>query len=443
MDRPRHIEDLADELLSEVLSFLLRPEPRPFNFLPALLNPYTMTSSTSSTRGLPSEANSDLDRFRLVNKRFMRIGTPRKFSRFVVRFSEEGFKRLEHLLDMQLACYVRHFTYMVRPFYQGSGWPQVLNGVGIDGSRVPISVLRSRLENQNSLTATNRDLVLLRRAFASFPSLKQVKLLRLVDKTDNYLGECIRGGPLEETVVLDWEAACTRAIINLGIALSESTCKPIQFYTPHTHTITPEMTTKLLQVPPTLLSTIATRLTSLDITFHPITDATANITALSTVFHNFFLATTNLTSLHLSSLSHQPLSIDYVIPPTLQLTRLHTLSLENWVLNAEDLTSIIRRHSHLREFKLHTVHLLNGRWKDVLSVLRYEMAVLQRVALDHVNYSRLPDRDYRHPNGKVNWLGITPEQLRALTVDDLGDDGVRINSNQAWIWAKWVMARPR
>lgn len=120
MDRPRHIEDLADELLSEILSFLLRPEPRPFDFLPGLTT-YTLGSSTSSTRGLSSEVNSDLDRFRLVNKRFMRIGTPRKFSRFVVRFSEEGFRRLEHLLDMQLACYVRHFTYMVRPFYQGSG----------------------------------------------------------------------------------------------------------------------------------------------------------------------------------------------------------------------------------------------------------------------------------------------------------------------------------
>jgi len=121
MDRPRHIEDLADELLSEILSFLLRPEPRLFGFLPALPNPYIRSSSTSSTRGLSSEANSDLDRFRLVNKRFMRIGTPRKFSYFVVRFSEEGFRRLEHLLDMQLACYVRRFTYMVRPFYQGSG----------------------------------------------------------------------------------------------------------------------------------------------------------------------------------------------------------------------------------------------------------------------------------------------------------------------------------
>lgn len=64
---------------------------------------------------------TDLDRFRLVCKRFMRIGTPQMFSRFVLRFSNEGFKRLEDLLNMQLACHARYFTYMVRPFYRGRG----------------------------------------------------------------------------------------------------------------------------------------------------------------------------------------------------------------------------------------------------------------------------------------------------------------------------------
>lgn len=119
MDRPRHIEDLADELLSEVLSFLTGPD---------LLRHDSLLTSPSD---LPSEPNRygerlDLDRFRLVNRRFMRIGTPRKFCRFVLRFSSEGFKRLEEFLDMQLACHVRHFTYMVRPFYQGSGTVSVL-----------------------------------------------------------------------------------------------------------------------------------------------------------------------------------------------------------------------------------------------------------------------------------------------------------------------------
>lgn len=119
MDRPRNIDDLADELISEVLSFLLGSEQ--------LLNDNALARDADLAPGPDLSAVSvygeqtELDRFRLVCRRFMRIGTPRKFPRFVLRFSREGFGRLEDLLSMQLACHVRYFTYMVRPFYQGSG----------------------------------------------------------------------------------------------------------------------------------------------------------------------------------------------------------------------------------------------------------------------------------------------------------------------------------
>lgn len=110
--QPRHIHNLPDELLSEILSYMLGPESKAVNG--------NKPHSNSSHANQPGET-SDLDRFRLVCKRFMRIGTPLKFSRFVLRFSRDGFQRLEDLLDMQLACYVKTVTYMVRPFYQGSG----------------------------------------------------------------------------------------------------------------------------------------------------------------------------------------------------------------------------------------------------------------------------------------------------------------------------------
>lgn len=113
MDQPRHIHDLADELLSEILSFLLEPTPRALN---GRLNGNGHTSRSSEHGEM-----SDLDRFRLVCKRFMRIGTPYRFNRFTLRFSDHGFRRLDELVDMQLACYVKTVTYMVRPLYQGSG----------------------------------------------------------------------------------------------------------------------------------------------------------------------------------------------------------------------------------------------------------------------------------------------------------------------------------
>lgn len=112
---PCHIYDLADELMSEILSFLLEPGPR------ALSSRSHGNGHTPGSSDHEYNEVSDLDHFRLVCKRFMRIGTPYKFNRFTLRFSDHGFRRLDELVDMQLAYYVKTITYMVRPFYQGSG----------------------------------------------------------------------------------------------------------------------------------------------------------------------------------------------------------------------------------------------------------------------------------------------------------------------------------
>lgn len=112
MDKQRHIQDLADELLDNILSFLLGP-------VNEVAGPDAHSSSADFARR--SGEHSDLDRFRLVCRKFMRISTPIKFRHFALRFSRDGFAKLEGLLDWQLACHVRSFTYMVRPFYQGTG----------------------------------------------------------------------------------------------------------------------------------------------------------------------------------------------------------------------------------------------------------------------------------------------------------------------------------
>lgn len=112
---PCHILDLADELLNEVL-FSLVQDGRALHD-----KSHQNGSNCIVHRHAELGEASDLDRWRLVCKRFMRIGTPRKFERFILRFSEDGFRRLDDLVKMQLACYVKSVTYLVRPFYQGSG----------------------------------------------------------------------------------------------------------------------------------------------------------------------------------------------------------------------------------------------------------------------------------------------------------------------------------
>lgn len=123
MNEPGHINYLADELLSLILSFLItdtdRPEARD------VLHDYALPPYKRNGNGTHALARqgerSDLDRYRLVCTRFMRIATPWKFRRFTLRFSAQGFKRLNELVDMQLAHHTRYFTYMVRPYYQGRG----------------------------------------------------------------------------------------------------------------------------------------------------------------------------------------------------------------------------------------------------------------------------------------------------------------------------------
>lgn len=106
-----HILCLADELLIEILAALLERKGE------------RSGRNGHAERDYPIQygETSDLDRFRLVCKRFMQIAIPRKFARFNVRFSKRGFQRLDELLDMQRASNVRTLTYLVRPFWKGSG----------------------------------------------------------------------------------------------------------------------------------------------------------------------------------------------------------------------------------------------------------------------------------------------------------------------------------
>jgi hypothetical protein len=122
MDEPCLINNLADELLSLVLLFLLAETEEARNghrnrhgyVIPIIRQ---RTDDVGFSKG----EKSDLDRYRLVCTRFLRIATPWKFRHFTLRFSRDGFNRVNELVDMRLAGHIRYFTYMVRPSYQGPG----------------------------------------------------------------------------------------------------------------------------------------------------------------------------------------------------------------------------------------------------------------------------------------------------------------------------------
>ncbi|KAB8239652.1 F-box domain protein [Aspergillus alliaceus] len=480
MDRPRRIDDLADELISDILSFLLGSEPSSND-----TSPTNSHGSSYMPNGSPITEHgekSDLDRFRLVCKRFMRIATPWKFPRFVLRFSRDGFRRLEDLLDMQLACHVRSFTYMVRPFYQGNGWSQALNTVETQNPAIS-QVHKGRREDQEYIIAGDHDMLLLRRAILAFSSLRQIKLLRLQDGADEQLLDYIREQSLEETAGLDWEPACTRAVTSLAISLLESNCTSVRFVGPQ---ISPESAVRLLQAPSMTLSTLGTRLTSLDITFHSSQDMTNSIKSVSNAFHDFFLSAKNLASIRLGFRANAPLDLSLeLIFHRLQWKRLHTLSIQGWRLHSEEIIALIRRHRRqLRDIGLASIYLRGGgRWRDILSVLHDEMDQVEHIYLRDIDYADHLDSDSPNTNGHTSTaspsvLSIVPEptlsiplqhtilngdypsfapcgstrrsfsaatleRLRALTANDLGDNGVSVRREQRLLWEAWVLSSPR
>ncbi|KAJ5675533.1 hypothetical protein N7462_008430, partial [Penicillium macrosclerotiorum] len=396
MAQHRHIHDLADELLSEILSFLLESRPRALNgnSFGNGLNGHHHEDHQSYRPVKYGEA-CDLDRFRLVCRRFMRIGTPRKFSRFILRFSEDGFRRLDDLLNMQLAYYVKTVTYLVRPLYHGSGWIPILRA--LDTQNPNLARLHSRrLREQNALIDTNHDLTQLRSAITAFSSLQEIKLLRLQDEADERLLDFIRDDHAATTVItatsstphFDWEYACSRAVTNLGIALLNSQCSSLRFIGPQ---ISPEATLQLLRAPSTTLAAMGTRLTSLDINFYSHSDITPTMATLSPVFHAFFAEAANLAALHIGFPPKAPLDLplDALLPPSSSPRKaLRTLSLQGWRLSADELISLARRHPGLRTFRLVAVYLRpRGRWRDVLAVLRDELVRLERLHLCDIGYA--------------------------------------------------------
>ncbi|KAJ5579847.1 uncharacterized protein N7459_005832 [Penicillium hispanicum] len=497
-----HIYDLADELLSEILSFLLESGPQTSR----------TTSSDSSREGangmrlhhhepIGHGEASDLDRFRLVCKRFMRIGTPRKFARFVLRFSEDGFRRLADLLEMQLACYVKTVTYLVRPFYEGNGWKSILRLLGTENLTLAQLHVR-RFKEQASLVDTNYDLSQLQHAIASFSALQEIKLLRLQDEADEQLLDYIRDQsrhasitstrhsiPEIRQVRFDWGPACSRAVTNLGIALLASQCTSLRFIGPQ---ISPEATLQLLQAPSTTLAALGGRLTSLDITFHANTDISTTMSDLSGVFQRFFSEATNLVAIHIGFPPKTPLDLDLdAIFHGLRLRTLRTLSLQGWRLEAAEIIALARRHRRqLRDLRLCAVYLRPGaRWTDVLAVLREEMERLERLKLREIDYETHFDAlavatgvevfdeawtDAPVPSSLSVAAGTSPseaegaafgaaasdayalpallrerqlplrqasmDKVRKLVTAELGDDGCIVHRDQISLWEAWVLS---
>ncbi|CRG90088.1 Alpha N-terminal protein methyltransferase 1 [Talaromyces islandicus] len=459
MDEPCLINNLADELLSLILLFLVAETEEALNGY-RYRHEYLIPVNDA---GFPKGEKSDLDRYRLVCTRFMRIATPWKFRHFTL-------------------SHIRYFTYMVRPSYQGPDWENfldVLDDISLS------KIHRVRLADQKHLTENSSDLAALKKAMAAFSSLQQIKLLRLQDQADEKIMDRARRSNANHGLYLDWEPACSRAVQNLGIALLGSACHSVRFFGPQ---ISPKASMKLLDIPDLAVSSLAERLTCLDVSFQSAQDMTSVMAGLSGVFGKFFLAAKNLITISVGFPANNPVSLPLEnIFNHHYWPRLRYLGIQGWKLDSAEIIAIVRRHrTRLRELRIPYVYLGEGsRWRDVLSVLRDEMEQLENVDLQHIDYAFHFDSEVIHgieiPPGHTtdeedevlyenernedtdSWSVVSAhhsqsetsgsethhqpmqalslQELSLLSADELGDNGMYVKREHWSMWEKWVVSR--
>ena len=353
------------------------------------------------------------------------------------------------------------------------------------------------------LVRTREDLRVLKKAMTAFTSLQHVQILRLQDESDRQLLDFLQEGEGDGARAIDlrWTPACFHATKTMGEALMHARSPFSRFSGPM---MNGQSALAIGQSIPKTVPVLSSRLTCLELHFDDGLNLDEKMRAISNLFHTVFSAAKNLQALHIGFPSHSPLGLGLEeIFHNIQWEKLRAFGIQSWRLDAEEIISLARRHSRmLRGLRLRDVLLKDGSmWKDVLTMLREEMELLDWVSLRRVDYSKqfddlwrnsmevpddppggasdsddednfstrfsmsgqddnseAEDSDYQSnadtDNGpEANDIALSPDTPLSLpfctcsrssypaTADDLGDNGQYVNYQQRKMWEKWVVGR--
>lgn len=171
--------------------------------------------------------------------------------------------------------------------------------------------------------------------------------------------------------------------------------------------------------PPTTLSLLAGRLTCLELHFDDPTDLDNRMRELSSLSKAIFTAAKNIEAVHIGFPSHRPLTLGLEeIFHNVKWDKLQAFGIQAWRLDAEEIISLARRHREtLRGLRLRDVLLKDGcRWKDVLAMLRDDMAKLDWVSLRRIDYEKHFDES------RILGAEIPDEPLVGSDSSDESDD---------------------
>ena len=367
------------------------------------------------------------------------------------------------------------------------------------------SYFEAKARDQSALIRSREDARVLEKAMFAFTTLQHVQILRLQDESDRLLLDLLQESEADEasTIDLEWTPACFHATKTMGEALMHSQSPFSRFSGPM---MNPQSALALQQTIPKTVPVLSSRLTCLELHFDDGSNLDERIREISDLFQTVFSAAKDLQALHIGFPSHSPLNLGLEeVFHNVHWERLRAFGIQSWRLNADEIINMARRHSKtLRGLRLRDVQLKEGSmWKDVLTMLREEMDLLDWVSLRRVDYSRHFDELWRNsmevpddpPGGasdsddednfsarfsmpgndgdseaeaedsdeqsnadtdngpEANDISLSPDTPVSLPfctcsrssyparADDLGDNGQYVNYQQRKMWEKWVVGR--
>jgi hypothetical protein len=111
----RPLAGLPEEILDKILGLLTT---KPGHLLPITDRASLSVDSFSSTAAPSPEDSNQIKIFRLVCRRFAKLGLRRLFVRVRIRFSSEGFSTLREIAQRQdFRGTIKQFSYMIPRFY--------------------------------------------------------------------------------------------------------------------------------------------------------------------------------------------------------------------------------------------------------------------------------------------------------------------------------------
>lgn len=259
-----------------------------------------------------------------------------------------------------------------------------------------------KVNEQKEIVNSGEDERALKRALAAFTSLQHVQILRVQDQETARLLSYIRQHEnLNQLVELNWAPACSHSARTLGAALLESRSPCSRFSSPM---LSPQSAIVLASHPPKAFTSLAERLTCLELHFDDGNDLDNKMRELSDLFKLVFNAAKNMQAVHVGFPSHRPLSLRLEeIFHNVRWDKLLAFGIQAWRLDADEIIALAHRHrDRLKGLRLRDVLLKEGSmWKDVLAFLRDDMIRLDWVSLRRIGYAKHFDEQWAVAGAEV------------------------------------------